>query len=186
MNWSKVGVLNNVGEVIPLKYNNLLTTYADLDGDRVQKTDDNTLINTYNPQSPFFYNYWYAGGYINLFGIPSGSPFLGTFKIDTANSVILLDQTFGYEYIMLEYVSSPQDGGIYYVPMQFKEALISWIAWQDIAMLPSTRKGNLGDKQQRQRTYWNERRLARARYKPFNFDQAYELNLEMQRMAVKT
>lgn len=30
VNWSKVGVLNSVGEIIPLNYDDKLTTYADL------------------------------------------------------------------------------------------------------------------------------------------------------------
>jgi len=48
-------------------------------------------------------------------------------KIDTENGVILLNESFAYDYLMLEYVASPMVGQEYYLPMQFREALISWL-----------------------------------------------------------
>jgi hypothetical protein len=71
------------------------------------------------------------------------------------------------------------------VPIQFREALIAWLAWQDIINIPSTRKGNLGDKRDRKNNYYNERRLANAQFKPLYIMEAYEWNLENQRMTVK-
>src|SRR5688572_13363287 len=44
MNWTKVGVLNGRGEIIPLNYNEKFTTYADLFPDRVEKTTDDTML----------------------------------------------------------------------------------------------------------------------------------------------
>lgn len=185
LNYQKVGVLNAAGEVIPLKYNNQLTTYADLQSDRVAKTQDNTLFDLYIASTPIFYNYWNGNVFINLYGCPSGSPFVGDFKIDNANGVILLGENFGYDYLILEYIASPVEGEDYFIPMQFREALIAWLAWKDIQNLPSTRRGNLGDKQLRRHDFYNERRLANARYNPLYLQQAYELNLEMQRLTVK-
>lgn len=185
LNYQKVGVLNAVGEVIPLKFNSKLTTYADLLPGRLTKTVDDTLFDLYIASTPVFYNYWNGDVYVNLYGCPSGAPFVGGFKIDESNGVILLDENFGYEYIILEYVSSPQEGQEYYIPIQFREALIAWMAWKDIANLPATRRGNLGDKRDRRHEFFNERRLANARYRPLYLEQAYELELEMTRMALK-
>lgn len=185
LSYQKVGVLNAVGEVIPLKFNSKLTTYADLLPGRLTKTVDDTLFDLYIASTPVFYNYWNGDVYVNLYGCPSGAPFVGGFKIDDSNGVILLDENFGYEYIILEYISSPQEGQEYYVPIQFREALIAWIAWKDIANLPTTRRGNLGDKRDRRHEFFNERRLANARYRPLYLEQAYELELEMTRMALK-
>lgn len=78
--YTKIGVLNNRGEVVPLIYNNKLTTYADLSANRLEKTQDNTLYDWYNPKSPYFFNYWNGNLVGNLFGVPSGAPFVGTFK----------------------------------------------------------------------------------------------------------
>src|SRR6185503_14932189 len=184
-NYQKVGVLNGGGEVISLRYNSKLTTYADLQTERISKTVDNTLFDLYIANTPIFYNYWNGEVFINLYGIPSGSPTVGGFKIDDSNGVILLDENFGYDYIILEYIASPVEGQDYFIPMQFREALIAWLGWKDIANLPTTRRGNLGDKRDRRHDFFNERRLANARYRPLYLEQAYELNLEMTRMAVK-
>lgn len=85
----------------------------------------------------------------------------------------------------MEYVASPMQGEDYYVPVQFREAMIAWLAWKDIASLPITRRGGLGDKRDRKHEFYNERRLANARWRPLYLDQAYELNLEMTRMCLK-
>lgn len=185
INYSKVGVLNSKGEVITLNVNNKLTTYADLFPDRVEKTQDQSLLNWAYPYTGIFSNFWNGSTFGNLYGVPSGAPFIGSFKMDETNNVILLNQTFGYEYIILEYLCSPVQGEVVRVPIQFKEAIIAYLSWKDIKSLPTTRKGNLGDKRDRRHEYYNERRLAYARYKPFRFEDAYQLNLENQRLTVK-
>lgn len=185
LEYCKVGILNSKGEVVPLSYNNKLTTYADLLPNRLEKTQDNSLWTWYNYNNLIFYNYWDGQIFTNLYGIPSGAPFVGNFKIDNANGVILLDEQFAFDYIVLEYISSPQQGGEYYIPIQFKEALMWFLAWHDISMLPNSRRGTLGDKEQRKKNYFNERRLAIARYKPIHLEEAYEWNLENQRLVVK-
>ena len=111
---------------------------------------------------------------------------MGQFNIDTANGVILLDSDFQFDYLMIEYIAAPVEGNEYYIPVQFREALIAFLAWQDIAFLPSTRRGSISDKAERKTNFYNERRLANARFKPYYKEQAYDLALEMTRMAVKS
>jgi len=152
LNYSKVGVLNSVGEIIPMGYNSNLTTYADLQPNRLSQTQDNTIIDIIQFNTPIWYNYWNNGAFSTLYGIPSGSPFIGSFKIDNHNGVLLLSENFGYDYIMLEYDS---------------------------------RKGTLGDKEQRRRQYHNERRIANARYRPVDLESAYQWSQESQRLTVK-
>jgi hypothetical protein len=185
VNYTKVGVFNDIGEVIPLTYNSKLTTFADLFPDRFDKITDNTLYSYYSPQNAIFYNYFSGAGYGNVYGLPSGAPFVGNFKIDAQNSLILLNDSFYYKYIILEYIASPTEGEEYFVPVQFREALLAYIAWRDIANVPSSRKGSLGDKRDRRSEFYNERRLAQARFRPFYLDAAYQLNLESQRLTVK-
>jgi hypothetical protein len=185
LNYSKVGVLNSQGEIIPMGYNSNLTTYADLLPNREQLTQDDTLVDLTQFNTPIWYNYWNNGVFSQLYGLPSGSPFIGTFKIDNHNGVLLLSQNYGYEYVMLEYVATPKQGEEYYIPIQFKTALMWYIAYNDIAMMPNTRKGSLGDKEQRRRQYFNERRLANARYRPVDLHTAHQWSMEMQRLTVK-
>ncbi len=186
LKYSKVGVLNNQGEIIPLSVNNNLTTAFDMQPTRVSQTDDPTVVTGYSPQGIVWWNYWNGYGLSNLYGLPSGSPFVGEFKIDEKNGVIVLGQYFSFEYVMLEYVAAPIVGGEYYVPMQFREAMIAYLRWKDIASLSPTRRGGLGDKRDRRAEYYNERRLAIARYDPVNLSDLYEWSLQNTRLAVKS
>ena len=185
LNYSKVGVLNSQGEIIPMGYNSNLTTYADLLPNRESVTQDNTIIDLIQFNTPIWYNYWNNGAFSALYGLPSGSPFVGNFKIDNHNGVLLLSENYGYEYVMLEYVATPKQGEEYYIPIHFKTALMWYIAYNDIAMLPNTRRGSLGDKEQRRRQYYNERRLANARYRPVDLETAHQWSMELQRLTVK-
>jgi hypothetical protein len=185
LNYSKIGVLNAQGEIIPMNYNSNLTYFADLQPQRLEQTQDATLANNWFNQN-IWWNYWNGSVYGNVYGLPSGAPFVGSFKIDTANGIILLSESFQYEYLMVEYVSSPSQDGNYPLPIQFKEAMISWLRWRDIISLPaSSRRGQLGDKQMREREFYNQRRLAIARWKPINLDEYYNANLLNTRLTVK-
>lgn len=185
LNYTKCGVYNSVGEIIPLKYNDKLTTYADLMPTRLQQTQDDTLFELILTNTPIWFNYWNGDVFVNLYGMPSGSPFVGSFKIDNANGVILLDENFGYEYIALEYIASPLEGQDYYIPVQFREAMIAWLSWKDSTAVPSRTHVSLGDKAAKRKEFYNERRLANARWKPLYLAQAYEWQLENTRMTVK-
>lgn len=185
VNWSKVGVLNNRGEIIPLNYNEKLTTYADLLPDRLEKTQDDTL-GTWSWGNAYWYNYWNGYAYTNIYGVPSGSPFVGSFKTDTVNGVILLNEDFQYEYLMLEYIASPQPGGEYYLPMQFREALISWMRWKDTQSIPSkthVQNSNVG---MRRHDYFEDRRKAIAKWKPIRKSEIYQSSQELTRLTVRS
>ena len=186
LQWTKVGILNNNGAIIPLYYNQNMTTYADLNPDRVQKTDDPASAWMSWDGNNTWCNYWNGSNYVTVYGVPSGEPFVGEFKIDTENGVILLNKRFNRDYIMLEYVSSPVEGQEYYVPVQFREALIAWLAWKDIQNMPNSRKGTLGDKRDRRDNFYNERRLAIARWKPSSIMGKYQSSQESSRLAIKT
>ena len=185
ISYTKIGVLNSVGEIIPLKFNNKMTYYADQQPDRLALTQDNTLATWYQSDLPLWFNYWDGYGFQNIYGLPSGSPFVGSFNIDDSNGVVLLNQYFNYTYLMIEYLSSGNPDEPFRIPIQFREALLSFLAWRDIASIPSTRKGNLGDKRDRKQEFYNQRRIANAQFKPLYLMQAYEQNLDTQRMTVK-
>ena len=185
MNWSKVGVLNSQGAIIPLNYNENFTTYADLLPDRVEKTQD--------PQSSLldwgsntWVNYWNGYNYTNIYGVPSGEPFVGSFKVDTENGVIILNENFNRDYLMLEYVASPQQGQEYYLPVQFREALIAWLAWKDSTAFGSKSHMQLGDRRDKKAEFYNERRNAIARWRPTRIQEIYQASQEMTRLSIKT
>lgn len=184
--WTKVGVLNDVGEIIPLRYNEKLTNFAQFDTDRLSKTQDNTLFNFFLFNTPIWYNFWTGNMFTILYGMPSGAPFVGNFKIDESSGVILLDETFSYTYVMLEYICAPQQGQTYYIPIQFKEAMIAGLAWLDIRNVPAKTHVHNSNVSMRRHEFYNQRRLAWARYRPLNLMEAYEHWLSTMRLTVKS
>ena len=183
--YSKIGVLNQQGEIIPMGINNKLTVAFDLNPTRLEQTQDNTLQTQFDENGVMWYNYWNGGGYGNLYGLPSGSPFIGSYKIDNANGVIVLSENFTYPYVMLEYTASPVEGGEYYIPIQFRTALVAYLGWQAIVYIPVKTHVANSNVQMRRHDYYNERRLAIARYDPIHLPDLYEWNLQTMRLAVK-
>lgn len=186
LNYSKIGVLNDVGEIVPLKYNDKLTTYAEYSTNRLQKTQDNRLFTLFQVNLPIWYNFWNGYTFQTLYGLPSGAPFVGSFKIDNANGIILLDENYGFDYLMVEYIASPQEGQTYYVPIHFKEAIIAGLAWLDIRSIPVKTHVSNASVMMRRKEFYNQRRLAWARFRPLHLEEAYEWYLSNMRMAVKS
>lgn len=185
LNYSKVGVLNQQGEIIPMGVNNNLTAAFDLQSTRLEQTQDNTIPTQLNEQGVWWYNYWNGWAMSPLYGLPSGTPVVGSFKIDNANGVIVLSENFSYPYVMLEYTASPTEGGEYYIPVQFKEAVISYLAWKDIRSIPVKTHMQNNNVDRRRRDFYNDRRIAIARYDPVRLAELYQWNLEQQRLTVK-
>ncbi len=185
INYTKFGILNGMGEIVPLKYNENLTTLSDTSSSRIANIDSTNLVNFYSYSSPVFFNFWDGSSYNNLYGVPANAQYQGGFKIDYENGVIILDPNFLWQQVVLEYTASPVEGQEYYIPVQFRETIISWLAWKDIINMPASRKGNLGDKRDRRHEYFEARRLGIRAYRPFYLDQAYIQNVEAQRLCVK-
>lgn len=185
LNWTKVGALNNKGEIIPLYYNSKLTTYADLNPDRLSQTRDTTIMDWANWGINTWFNYWSGSGYTNIYGVPSGAPFVGNFKIDATNGILLLDEGYSYDYVMIEYVSSPCESEQYNIPIQFREALIAWIWWKDKRAV-NVNRGQVGISRDLRDDFNNERRNAIARWKPIRKSQIYQASKEQTRLAVKS
>jgi len=144
ISWIKIGILNEKGEVSTLRINNALTTFKDNNPDRISAlTSDITdgiplLLN-----QPFYLNYYYDGVYQPLFGVGGGLIQYGSCRVDEANNIIILDEDFKYNQIIVEYISSPEKNGDYTVPTGCLEAVISFIKWKNKL---GTREDYISDK----------------------------------------
>lgn len=185
VNWTKVGILGDNGEIIPLYYNDKFTTFADLMPNRVEQTQDQQS-EWIQWDGNTWCNYWNGSWYTNIYGVPSGEPFVGSFKVDTENGVLLLNERFNRDYIILEYVSSPQEGQQYYLPMQFRESVIAWLWWKDGNAKSVRSHMELGVRSNWRKEFYNERRNAIARWKPSRIYDKYQTSQEMSRLAIKT
>lgn len=184
LQYTKLGVLNGLGELVPLKYNDKITTFHDLHPTRVADTNASNFANLYSFSSPIFFNFWDGSSYYNLYGLPGSYIYAGGFKIDNQNGVILLDASFNWTNLVLEYTASPPEGHDYYIPMQFRRAAIDWLWWIDNRR-KSVGKGSVGIQRDLRHEYFESRRRGIEKYRPFYLDQAYINNLEAQRLVVK-
>ena len=180
--YNKVGVFNSLGELVPLKYNDKLSVYHDTTTTRVADIAADTISSIYSYTSPTFFNYWDGDTYGNLYGVAVNDIYGGGFKDDVRSGVILLDPSFGWDSVVLEYTASPQEGQDYYIPMQFREAIIAWLRWQNNVESPKLNgnKANIF-----RHDYFEAMRLAIRDFRPFYLDQAYMQGVDNQRLVVK-
>jgi len=131
LNWSKIGLLNESGEMVTLKINNGLTTFRDTNPNRISDLTGN-INNSVAALtgSPLFLNYYYMNTYYNLFGLGNGLMQYGECRVDDANQVVVLNPNFRYENIMFEYISSPLKNEDYMVETSMQEAVIAFIEWK--------------------------------------------------------
>jgi hypothetical protein len=73
----------------------------------------------------------------------------------------------------------------YTIDFRCQEALISYIRWKDIQSMPSTRLVNISEKTMREREFYNQKRLARKRLKPFRLQVAEQFYREAQTLGLK-
>jgi hypothetical protein len=109
LSWSKIGILNNNGEVNTLKINNSLTTFRDNNPNRLDKLTPD-ITDTIGNQAlvPFYSNFYYGGGCYQLFGLGNGIITYGEVKVDEKNRVFIFPPDFRFDSIILEYISSPE------------------------------------------------------------------------------
>lgn len=132
ISWTKIGILNNNGEISTLKINNALTTWKDLNPNRlVDLTPDITDSLPTLIQSPFYLNYFYDGVYQPLFGVGGGLIQYGDIRVDDENRVVILQPDFKYAQILFECIYSPKKDGDYKVSLALQEVIIAFIKWKD-------------------------------------------------------
>lgn len=132
LSWTKIGILNNNGEISTLKINNALTSWKDLNPNRlVDLTPDITDSLPTLIQSPFYLNYFYDGVYQPLFGVGGGLIQYGDIRVDEVNRVVILQTDFKYSSILFECLYSPKTDRGFRVPIILQEAIIAFIKWKD-------------------------------------------------------
>jgi len=180
LNYSKIGIVNSNGEFVCLKRNDQLSNYHAIYYDQANRNAGVPTINTLGspmfpngnsgvyPEYAYWYNFWQQGTSFNLYGLPSGTATIGTYKIDIGANVILLNPEFMYPQVLLEYLSDGYDAQSedYMVDSRCAEALLAWVRWQGSIDQPKKYPQSLVATYERQ--YYNQKRLARSRMNPFN------------------
>lgn len=178
INYSKIGIVNGNGEFVCLKRNDQLSNYHAIYYDQANRNAGVPTINTFsNPFVPagntgynyaYWYNFWQQGTSFNLYGLPSGTATIGTYKINLGAGVILLNPEFAYPQVLLEYLSDGynENDDDFMIDSRCAEAMLAWIRWQGAIDQP--KKNGEGTLARLSREYYNQKRLARMRLNPFN------------------
>lgn len=130
VDWVKVGILNNKGELNTLKINNALTKFKDNNPNRLSLLTPDITDTWLSNANPFYLNYFNNGIYGTLYGAGGGIVTYGECRIDDVNNIIILSPDFKYESVIFEYISSPEKDIDYMVDVRLREALIAFIAWK--------------------------------------------------------
>lgn len=189
MQWIRVGVVNSSGELQILNINNSLTTLADTSNQRLSKIASqigavgNDLLSTDLSIGDLMTD----GSYSADADYGAGSKLLtaGTCRVDEANNCIIFDVNFAYKEVVFEYISSPEADMDYEIPIQFQEAMIAWLAWQDVQNTAPIFKGSAAGRQNAAMNFKNQLTLAKKMFKPFRLQEVELYFRESQRYAVK-
>lgn len=178
INYSKIGIVNGSGEFVTLKRNDQLSNYHGIYYSQANRNAGVPTIQSLgNPFEPagntgytyaYWLNFWQQGTSFNLYGLPSGTSTIGTYKIDVGANVILLNPDFCYPQILLEYLSDGynENDDDYMIDSRCAEAMLAWIRWQGCVDQP--KKFGEGALARLERQYYNSKRVARMRMNPFN------------------
>lgn len=170
--WTKIGIINASGEVSVLKINTSLTKWRDNNPNRLTAITPNISDTDTALDSPFFYNYYYGGGYYPYFGIGNGLITYGDCVVDEKNKLIVLQPDFAFSDVLVECIVSPQSNGDYQIQTVCQEAVIAFIAW----------KMKVGTEQD----YYNRKIEARRRLKPVTLQEINQAIRENQKYALKS
>lgn len=170
LNYSKIGILNDFGEVLTLKRNDSMSELheqyvAELGSVQKVPVVDGAIALNSPTRFPFiWFNYWGAYNYgYHLYGLAGGTSTIGSYKLDETERVIYLSEDWPYQTIMLEYLSSGYDDecGDYMVPLKAEEAVMSGIRWRNAQDL--RKKYTNSDVEYYRKEFYNQRRLSKLR-----------------------
>ena len=132
ISWTKIGILDERGEISTLRINNALTTWMDNSPDRIDKLALSQVNDGIGAlaQAPLYLNYYYNGNYCNLFGLRGGLIQYGECRVDDKNGIIIFNPEFRFDSVLFEYISSPERDVDYKVELRFQEAVIAFIKWK--------------------------------------------------------
>lgn len=175
IDYSKVGVLNNIGEVMTFSVNNSLSTYNGIytatansrtSGVPTMGSTSYPVLSPYN----YYLNYWWNGNEYNLYGANSGTPVIGEFKIDESQGVIFLSSQMTNANIVLEYLSdglgSVNGEPDYFIDVRVTQAMIAYLRWQD--SIDQRKKFSDASVRNLKVEYYRNKRIAKMRVNKFN------------------
>lgn len=171
INMSRLGVVNNNGEIATFARNDNLTFNKSCSDDRLDQPEEyQTILD--NQQ----YLYWASANpigmaYSAMYGIGSNAN-IGEFRIDDAGGKIIFNFGFNYARVVLEYLGlCATEDGDFYVDEELTSAIKAYIYW---AAMRHKKNFSMGEKAAAKKFFYDERRNAISRMRPIDVVQMNE------------
>lgn len=130
--WTKLGLIDQNGQISTLKINQALTTLADLSPNRNATLNSPQIVSGINTlaNAPVFLNYYNDGYSHNYYGIGGGLIQYGECRVNDKDRVVFMPSGFPYSSILFERISAPEMDPDFTVDLALQEAVIAFIAWK--------------------------------------------------------
>jgi len=159
--------------VVTYKRNDQLSTWHSIYTTQSLRKTGAPVLNTLTPffdqdtYPNYYYNYYYQGTSYNLFGADSGTPEVGSYKLDEGNGLIILDVHNHYSQVVLEYMSDGYDENSddYEIDVKAEQAFMAFLRWKNAIDL--RKKFSPRDVRDFRVDYYRERRMAAVRINQF-------------------
>jgi hypothetical protein len=167
--YSKMGVINEKGEIVTLRSNPQLSNYNighPLNPDRFEGVPGIGAVSY--PAIPYnypyiYYNFFISNQSFNLFGLAGGGQDIGQYKVDEECGIIIFGPNFKYEKVLLEYLGDGMDRDCddYMIDSRAAEAMLAYIRWK--TALDNPKKYGQGIMRDYKQEYKSERLKAKMR-----------------------
>jgi hypothetical protein len=169
VSYSKMGVINEKGEIVTLRSNPQLSNYNighPLNPDRFEGVPGIGAVSY--PAIPYnypyiYYNFFISNQSFNLFGLAGGGQDIGNYKVDEECGIIIFGPNFKYEKVLLEYLGDGMDRDCddYMIDSRAAEAMLAYIRWK--TALDNPKKYGQGIMRDYKQEYKSERLKAKMR-----------------------
>jgi hypothetical protein len=169
VSYSKMGVINEKGEIVTLRSNPQLSNYNighPLNPDRFEGVPGIGAVSY--PAIPYnypyiYYNFFISNQSFNLFGLAGGGQDIGQYKVDEECGIIIFGPYFKYEKVLLEYLGDGMDRDCddYMIDSRAAEAMLAYIRWK--TALDNPKKYGQGIMRDYKQEYKSERLKAKMR-----------------------
>jgi hypothetical protein len=169
VSYSKMGVINEKGEIVTLRSNPQLSNYNighPLNPDRFEGVPGIGAVSY--PAIPYnypyiYYNFFISNQSFNLFGLAGGGQDIGQYRVDEECGIIIFGPYFKYEKVLLEYLGDGMDRDCddYMIDSRAAEAMLAYIRWK--TALDNPKKYGQGIMRDYKQEYKSERLKAKMR-----------------------
>lgn len=185
--YSKIGLINDIGEIATFKRNSQLTTYTGVNTDnRLDGVVGTGIYDPTNQENLNNYNNFYTDSSMyQLFGADSGTATIGEYKIDEKSKQIFLNPHTTHTKIVLEYLCDgfDNDCGVVEIDVRAGACMLAYLRWQNA--IDQSKKFSMNQVDVLKNEFYRTKRLAKMRLNPFILNELMQAQSASVKLAAK-